>query len=171
MIRKCTDADFNAVWNIINDGAQAYVGHISQNLLHDPYMSQEELRAEIGSGVEFWASERDGIISGVMGLQHVRDVILIRHAYVRTKYQGSGIGSALLLHLRSIATGPVLIGTWADAKWAIAFYVRHGFQLLGVEEKVRLLKKYWTVPERQIEASVVLADAQWMAGNLRVMKP
>jgi GNAT superfamily N-acetyltransferase len=96
-----------------------------------------------------------------MGLQPVRDATLIRHAYVRTRSQKRGIGARLLSHLRELALGPVLIGTWADATWAIRFYERYGFHKVGPEEKRRLLKQYWTVPERQIETSVVLADSQW----------
>jgi len=109
----------------------------------------------------FWGYEETGTLVGVMGLQQVQDVTLIRHAYVRTSSQKRGIGAHLLSHLRELAKGPVLIGTWADAVWAIRFYERFGFQIVGPQEKNRLLKKYWTVPERQIQTSVVLADSKW----------
>jgi GNAT superfamily N-acetyltransferase len=119
----------------------------------------EKLRHEINEGVVFWGYEENGTLIGVMGIQQVKDVTLIRHAYVRTSSQKRGIGGLLLSHLRGLATGPVLIGTWADAHWAIRFYERHGFQLVSPHEKDRLLKKYWTIPECQIETSVVLADS------------
>ena len=124
-------------------------------------MSQEKLRHEIDDGVLFWGYEADGELAGVMGIQPVQDVTLIRHAYVRTSSQKQGIGARLLSHLREMADRPVLIGTWADAAWAIRFYERYGFEIVGSEEKNRLLKRYWTVPERQIETSVVLADSKW----------
>lgn len=124
-------------------------------------MSREQLRHEIDEGVVFWGYEETGTLVGVMGLQQVRDVTLIRHAYVRARSQKRGIGGHLLSYLRELARGPVLIGTWADAVWAIRFYERYGFQAVGAEEKNRLLKQYWTVPERQIETSVVLADPTW----------
>ena len=124
-------------------------------------MSREKLQHEIDDGVVFWGYEADGELAGVMGIQPVHEVSLIRHAYVRTSSQKQGIGARLLSHLRELADGPVLIGTWADAAWAIRFYERYGFEIVGSEEKNRLLKKYWTVPERQIETSVVLADSKW----------
>ena len=129
-------------------------------------MSREELELEIDEGVVFWGYEEIGTLVGVMGIQQVQDVTLIRHAYVRTDSQKRGIGARLLSHLRELASGPVLIGTWADAAWAIRFYERYGFQMVGPEEKDRLLKKYWTVPERQIETSVVLAESE-VAGTQR----
>ena len=161
MIRRCDDRDFELIWAIINDGSQAYKGIIPADRWTEPYMSQEKLRHEIDDGVVFWGYEDDGELAGVMGIQPVQDVTLIRHAYVRTGSQKQGIGARLLSHLRKMADGPVLIGTWADAVWAIRFYERYGFQIVGSEEKNRLLKKYWTVPERQIETSVVLADSKW----------
>jgi N-acetylglutamate synthase-like GNAT family acetyltransferase len=124
-------------------------------------MSRERLQREIAEGVVFWGYEEAGTLLGVMGLQQVQDVTLIRHAYVRTSSQKRGIGAQLLSHLRELALGPVLIGTWADAVWAIRFYERYGFHKVRPEEKNRLLKQYWTVPERQIETSVVLADSMW----------
>ncbi|RSL15504.1 N-acetylglutamate synthase-like GNAT family acetyltransferase [Edaphobacter aggregans] len=161
MIRRCDDRDFEVIWTIINDGSQAYKGIIPADRWTEPYMSQEKLRHEINDGVVFWGCEEDGTLAGVMGIQPVQDVTLIRHAYVRTGSQKQGIGARLLSHLREMADGPVLIGTWADAVWAIRFYERYGFEVVGSEEKNRLLKKYWTVPERQIETSVVLADSKW----------
>jgi GNAT superfamily N-acetyltransferase len=165
MIRRCDDRDFESTWEIINDGALAYKGIIPADCWTDPYMSVGKLRHEIDHGVVFWGYEESGSLAGVMGLQQVKDVTLIRHAYVRTGSQKRGIGAGLLSHLREMAKGPVLIGTWADAVWAIRFYERHGFRMVGREEKQRLLKKYWTVPERQIETSVVLADANWREGR------
>lgn len=161
MIRRCDDRDFEVIWTIINDGSQAYKGIIPADRWTEPYMSQEKLRHEIDDGVVFWGYEEDGELAGVMGIQPVQDVTLIRHAYVRTSSQKRGIGARLLSHLRELADRPVLIGTWADAVWAIRFYERYGFEVVGSEEKNRLLKRYWTVPERQIETSVVLADSKW----------
>ncbi len=158
MIRRCDENDFDAIWEIINDGAQAYKDVIPQDRWKQPYMSQDELRHEMREGVEFWGFEEDRDLKGVMGIQPVKDVTLIRHAYVRTQRQKAGIGSQLLAHLRNLTSGPVLIGTWAEASWAIRFYETHGFQLVGAEEKNRLLKTYWTIPDRQIATSVVLAD-------------
>lgn len=160
MIRRCDDRDFETIWAIINDGAEAYRGVIPADRWTEPYMSREELRHEIDDGIEFWGFEEAGTLIGVMGIQHVQDVTLIRHAYVRTQNQKQGIGAKLLAHLRTLAPRPVLIGTWADAVWAIKFYEKHGFQQVGTDDKNRLLKKYWTVPERQIETSVVLSDGK-----------
>jgi GNAT superfamily N-acetyltransferase len=162
-IRRCDDRDFELIRAIINDGAQAYRGIIPADRWTEPYMSSEKLQHEIEAGVVFWGYEENGILAGVMGLQHVQDVTLIRHAYVRTGSQKRGIGAHLLSHLRELAHGPVLIGTWADAVWAIRFYERHNFRIVDTDEKNRLLKKYWTIPERQIETSVVLADPKWRA--------
>lgn len=161
MIRACTDADFEAVLNTINDGAKAYRGVVPPDRLPDPYMSEEALRHELNAGVRFFAETEQGGVLGVMGVQPVQDVTLIRHAYVRTASQGMGVGSRLLDHLRATTERPVLMGAWADAAWAIRFYERHGFRRVGPETKVRLLRRYWTVPERQIDTSVVLADAAW----------
>lgn len=157
MIRRCEERDFEQIWSIINDGAQAYKGVIPADRWTEPYMSREELRQEIDAGVMFWGNEEAGSLSGVMGLQEVQDITLVRHAYVRTSSQKHGIGGRLLAFLLKQATRPVLIGTWADASWAIRFYGKYGFQVVNQQEKERLLKKYWTVPERQIETSVVLA--------------
>ena len=163
MIRRCDDRDFEAIWAIINDGALAYKGTIPADRWAEPYMSREELRRQVDEGVEFWGYEEAGTLVAVMGIQPVQDVTLIRHAYVRTTSQKRGIGAHLLSHLRELSSAPVLIGTWADAVWAIRFYERHGFQLVGPQEKDRLLRKYWRIPERQSETSVVLADPAWRA--------
>ena len=161
MIRRCDDRDFDTVWAIINDGAQAYKGIIPADRWTEPYMSREKLQHEIDEGIVFWGYEEAGNLTGVMGIQPVQDVTLIRHAYVRTTSQKQGIGAKLLLHLLELAEGPVLIGTWADAVWAIRFYQKHGFQVVSPQQKNRLLKKYWSIPDRQVETSVVLADATW----------
>jgi N-acetylglutamate synthase-like GNAT family acetyltransferase len=163
MIRDCVDADFEAIYEIINDAAQAYRGIIPLDRWHEPYMPREELREEVAAGVAFLGYEQDGELAGVMGTQDVQDVTLIRHAYVRTAQRGQGIGGALLARIMDDATRPVLIGTWADAVWAVSFYEGHGFKVVSPQEKETLLRKYWTVPDRQIETSVVLADPAWFA--------
>ena len=161
MIRRCDDRDFELIWAIINDGARAYKGIIPEDRWSEPYMSRDQLRHEIDDGVVFWGYEESGTLEGVMGLQEVQDVTLIRHAYVRTSRQKRGIGAHLLSHLIGLVNGPVLIGTWANAVWAIRFYEKNGFQIVSDDQKDRLLRRYWTVPERQIETSVVLADPKW----------
>lgn len=158
MIRPCTDADFDAIHAIINDAAIAYRGVIPADCWHEPYMSREALASEIGNGVRFWGWEEAGELAGVMGIQDVKDVTLIRHAYVRTARRGEGIGGNLLHHLQTLTQRPLLVGTWATASWAIAFYEKHGFRLVPEPQKTELLKKYWTIPDRQIETSVVLAQ-------------
>jgi len=161
MIRPCEPRDFDAIYAIINDAAQAYKDVIPEDRWHDPYMPLEELRHEIAQGVRFWGYEEGGELIGVIGLQHVQDVSLIRHAYVRTAHQRRGVATSLLTHLRKLTLRPMLAGTWADAVWAIRFYEKHGFRLVSPEEKDRLLRKYWSIPERQVETSVVLADQSW----------
>jgi N-acetylglutamate synthase-like GNAT family acetyltransferase len=161
MIRRCDDNDFELIGAIINDGAQAYRGVIPSDRWTEPYMSAEKLRHEIEDGVVFWGYEETGTLVGVMGIQKVQDVTLIRHAYVLTTSQKHGIGTQLLSHLRSLTNDPVLIGTWADAFWAIGFYQKHGFRIVSQAERNRLLQKYWKIPERQVETSVVLADQNW----------
>jgi len=167
MIRRCDGNDFEAIWEIINDGALAYNGVIPRDRCKEPYMSQDELCHEIGDGVQFWGFEEDGVLTGVMGIQPVKDVTLVRHAYVRTQRQRAGIGGRLLARLRTLASGPVLVGTWADASWAIQFYQKHGFRLAPPEEKNLLLRTYWTVPDDQIAASVVLVDQQLEITSLK----
>jgi GNAT superfamily N-acetyltransferase len=165
MIRRCDGHDVELIWTIINDGARAYKGIIPEDRWTEPYMSRAELQHEIDEGVVFWGYEERGTLVGVMGLQKVKDVTLIRHAYVCRLSQRRGIGGYLLSHLRGHAKGPVLIGTWADAVWAIRFYERHGFQVVCPREKDRLLRQYWAIPERQIETSVVLASPEWWQLN------
>jgi GNAT superfamily N-acetyltransferase len=162
LIRRCDDRDFETIWTIINNGAEAYNGIIPADRWTEPYMSREELRRQIDEGVVFWGYEESGTLAGVMGIQPVKDVTLIRHAYVRTSSQKRGIGARLLSHLLGLTSTPVLIGTWADASWAIQFYEKHGFQSVGPKEKDRLLRKYWNIPARQVETSVVLANSKWL---------
>jgi len=165
MIRCCTERDFETIYDIINDAAVAYKGVIPADRWHEPYMPREELRREISSGVVFWGFEKDGELAGVMGIQDVQDVTLFRHAYVRTALRNQGIGGKLLAFLYEQATRPVLIGTWAAAVWAIRFYQKQGFRPVTPEEKDRLLRKYWSIPERQTETSVILADRKWFEKN------
>lgn len=163
MIRQCDDTAFKTMYSIINDAATAYRGVIPGDRWKEPYMSEAELRREIQDGVDFWGYEEGGNILGIMGIQHVQDVTLIRHAYVRTECQRRGIGGELLAFLYSRTARPVLIGTWAAAAWAVAFYEKRGFQCVPPDEKTRLLRRYWSVSRRQAETSVVLADARWFA--------
>jgi GNAT superfamily N-acetyltransferase len=165
MIRLCGNSEFELIYAIINNGALVYKGVIPEDCWTEPYMSRDELQHEIGAGVVFWGSEESGTLGGVMGLQSVQDVTLIRHAYVLGSSQRRGIGGRLLSRLRELTKTPILIGTWADAFWAIRFYEKHGFQLVEREQKNRLLMRYWTVPQRQAEVSVVLADAAWRELN------
>lgn len=165
MIRRCDEQDSDAIWAIINDGAQAYKGVIPQDCWKEPYMSRDELRHEMQQGVAFSGCEESGDLLGVMGVQPVQDVTLIRHAYVRTSNQSQGIGSRLLIHLQKLTQRPILIGTWADAAWAIRFYEKHGFQIVPPHQKEGLLTRYWKIPERQRETSVVLADRRWLELN------
>lgn len=158
MIRPCTDADFDAVLAIVNDGAEAYRGIIPEDRWKEPYMPADELRHEMASGVSFSGAEAGGSLVGVMGVQPVDDVILIRHAYVQTSRQNRGLGSELLKHLIAHAPRPVLIGTWKAARWAVRFYEKHDFGLVEGDEKNRLLRRYWDIPDRQVETSVVMAD-------------
>lgn len=162
LIRKSTAQDFGAMLAIVNDAAQAYRGVIPGDRWHDPYMSADELRKEIADGVDFWVAEDEGRLLGVMGIQDKGDVALVRHAYVATMLQRKGVGTNLLRHVESLAEKPILIGTWADASWAIDFYRRHGFTVVSDSDRDRLLRKYWSIPVRQIETSVVLANRRWM---------
>ena len=148
----------------MNAAAEAYRGVIPTDRWHEPYMSAEELDAELAAGIGFWGYELDGELVGVMGIQAVGDVDLIRHAYVSPGSQRHGVGSALLGQLTRSPTRPLLVGTWAAADWAIGFYRRHGFELVSPERKAELLRAYWTIPDRQIETSVVL---QWSADASR----
>lgn len=161
MIRRATDEDFEEIFNIINDAAIAYRGVIPPDCWHEPYMTKEELRAQIEDGVRFSCYVYENEIVGVMGIQDRADVKLIRHAYVRTRHRNRGVGTVLLRELIKDSTEPILIGTWGAADWAIRFYEKHGFRLVDEEEKNRLLKKYWAIPDRQVETSVVLVDEKY----------
>ena len=161
MILRSTPTDFNTILDIINDAASAYKGIIPADRWHEPYMPESELRTQIEQGVEFYSYKEDGKIFGVMGIQDKGNVTLIRHAYVRTANRNKGIGGKLLAHLTELTSKPVLIGTWAEARWAIDFYKKHGFRLLSQNEKNKLLVKYWDIPQRQIDTSVVLASPKW----------
>jgi GNAT superfamily N-acetyltransferase len=155
-IRHCRDDERPDILEIINAAAEAYRGVIPADRWHEPYFPKSVLEAEIAAGVAFWGCERDGALAGVMGVQPARDVDLIRHAYVAPEQQGRGIGGALLEHLLERSTRRTLVGTWAAAEWAIRFYRGHGFAPVGRERTAQLLREYWTIPERQIETSVVL---------------
>ena len=161
MITKCEQKDFNDIYEIINDASIAYKGVIPEDRWHEPYMPEDELKNQIADGVEFWGYTENNKLIGVMGIQFKGDVTLIRHAYVRTSERSKGVGGQLLAHLNSISTTPVLIGTWADAKWAISFYIKNGFRLLERKEINILLPRYWTIPVRQVETSIVLASSNW----------
>jgi len=158
MIRECNESDIKAIFEVINDAALAYKGIIPDDRWHEPYMPVEEIRYAIKDGVVFWGFEQEGCLAGVMGIQDKGDVALIRHAYVLTRMRRQGIGEKLLRHLAGLTAKPILVGTWKDSPWAISFYRKNGFYLVSDEEKDRLLRKYWSIPERQIETSVVLAN-------------
>lgn len=158
MIRACDQAEFEEIWAIINDGAEAYRGVIANDRWHEPYMTREELKNELLNGVAFWGYEQDGSLQGVMGIQDVLDVTLIRHAYVRTSKRRYGIGGMLLTHLKTLTRRPILIGTWSNASWAVRFYEKHGFRTVNPDAKDQLLRKYWNVTARQIETSLVLCQ-------------
>jgi N-acetylglutamate synthase-like GNAT family acetyltransferase len=161
MITKSRESDFNEIFEIINDAAAAYKGIIPEDRWSDPYMTKEELQIQMDDGVQFWCyHDKDNII-GVMGIQDKEEVTLIRHAYVRSAEKSKGIGRQLLSHLMNLTQKPILIGTWADALWAIKFYRKNGFRQVSFIEKEELLRKYWNIPLRQIETSVVLASPDW----------
>jgi N-acetylglutamate synthase-like GNAT family acetyltransferase len=165
LITKSRTSDFKQIYEIINDAASAYKGIIPEDGWHEPYMSELELQNQIDRGVEFWCYSDNDEILGVMGIQDKSEVALIRHAYVKTTARNKGIGSKLLQHLSQLTKKPILIGTWADAIWAINFYKKHGFRLVSFTEKERLLRKYWMISLRQIETSVVLASPNWNSPN------
>jgi N-acetylglutamate synthase-like GNAT family acetyltransferase len=165
MIRQCTESDLKTIFEIVNDAAVAYKGVIPGDRWHEPYMPLEEVRHEIEAGVIFWGFETAGDLLGVMGIQDKGDVALIRHAYVRTRARRQGIGENLLLHLEGLTEKPILVGTWKAASWAVSFYQKNGYTLVSEAEKNRLLQKYWSIAERQIETSVVLANKAWMANH------
>ena len=157
-IRPCRDDERHAILAIVNSAAEAYRGVIPADRWHEPYMPPGQLEREIAAGVAFWGYEAGGELAGIMGIQPVRDVDLIRHAYVSPGGQRRGVGSALLEHLRGLSMRRMLVGTWAAADWAISFYEHHGFKLVSPQSKTALLKTYWRIPDRQIETSVVLAS-------------
>lgn len=157
MIRELKESDFKRILEIINDAAETYRGIIPEDVWKEPYMPEEELRHEIKAGVKFYGFSQEDKLLGVMGIQEVKDATLIRHAYVLTRHLRKGIGSRLLRHLIEISDTPrVMLGMWRDAEWAVNFYHKHGFKLVTGEEKNRLLREYWDIPERQVESSVVL---------------
>ena len=157
MIYKVASSEFNSILSVVNDAAQAYKDVIPADCWKTPYMAAEELKTEIDGGVEFYGWGENNVLMAVMGIQPVKDVTLIRHAYVLTNHQRRGIGEKLLSHLLSLALTPtVLVGTWATAWWAIRFYEKRGFKLVSTKEKNTLLRKYWNITERQVETSVVL---------------
>jgi len=162
-IRLCRIDEHPVILEIVSAAANAYRGVIPDDCWHEPYMPRSELEAEVAAGVTFWGSEIDDVLVGVMGIQPVRDVDLIRHAYVRPQFQRRGVGGELLGHLRSLSGRRMLVGTWKAAVWAVRLYRRHGFELVPEKRKTSLLETYWTVPARQIEASVVLANPPFEA--------
>jgi N-acetylglutamate synthase-like GNAT family acetyltransferase len=162
MIKKCSREDFQTIYEIINDAATAYNGVIPEDCYHESYMSKEELRGEITGGVNFYGFEEDGKLIGIMGIQNILDVTLIRHAYVVTEERNKGIGSELLSFLKTKTEKPVLVGPLAYANWAIKFYQSHRFKLFSTEEKDNLPKKYWNIPYRQIEISMILIDSKYL---------
>jgi GNAT superfamily N-acetyltransferase len=162
VIRASRADDLETIYAIVNDAAEAYRGVIPADRWHEPYMPRDELAREIAAGVRFWVAEDGGRATGVMGIQDKGEVDLVRHAYVSTALQRKGVGAALLKHVQGLTTKPMLIGTWKDATWAIAFYQRNGFTLLSDGAKEILLRRFWSIPARQVETSVVLADRRWM---------
>lgn len=158
VIRRCPSAEIGAVLQVINAAAQAYRGVIPPDCWHEPYMGEAELRGELAAGVHMWGLEAEGRLVGVMGLQSVQDIDLIRHAYVLPAWQRHGVGATLITELRERSSRAMLVGTWAAATWAIGFYRRHGFELVRDEHKSLLLERYWSISPRQSEVSVVLAN-------------
>ncbi len=161
MIRQCSQKDFEEILAIINDAAQAYKGVIPADCWHEPYMPANYLRHEIDDGVYFWGWEENGQLTGIMGIQDKVDFTLIRHAYVRTAARNKGVGSRLLKNLQTMTDKTILIGTWAAATWAVSFYEKNGYRLVSTEEKNFFLNKYWKIPARQTETSVVLVAGKW----------
>jgi len=158
MIHKCTASDFERIYQIINNAAQAYKGNIPAEYWKEPYMSRDELRHELDEGIEMWGYEENGKLIGVMGIQHRQGVTLIRHAYVCTTRQNKGVGGKLLSYLMRLTEEPILIATWYNAVWAVRFYEKHGFRLVSKNEGNRLQRKYWSSPEIKVNASVVLKN-------------
>ncbi len=171
LIRKSAQADLAAMFAIINNAAQAYREAIPADRWHEPYMPMDELVNEIAAGVVFWVAEEEGRLLGVMGIQDKGAVALVRHAYVAPTLQRKGVGTQLLRHVTGLTDKPILIGTWAAASWAIEFYRRNGFTVVSKSDKDRLLRTYWSIPARQVETSVVLADVRWMEAQQRAPAP
>jgi GNAT superfamily N-acetyltransferase len=170
-VRACAEPDIASILGIINAAAQAYRGVIPPDCWHEPYMSEAQFRRDLNAGVEFWGYEIDGNLVGVMGIQRVHDVELIRHAYVLPGSQRLGVGGILIDHLLRQSARRMLVGTWAEASWAIEFYRRHGFDLVTSQSrKDELLKTYWTIPDRQIETSVVLELNSQRGASSRTMR-
>jgi N-acetylglutamate synthase-like GNAT family acetyltransferase len=170
-IRRSEDSDRPGILAIVNAAARAYRGVIPPDRWHEPYMPEDELRSEIADGVAFWVAEEDSRLLGVMGIQDKGALTLVRHAYVAPASQKAGVGTKLLRHLEGLTDKPILIGTWAAASWAIDFYRRNGFTVVSDDEKERLLRTYWSIPERQVETSVVLADRRWMQAHANFDQP
>lgn len=157
MVCKLVTSDFQAILTVVNNAAIAYKGKIPSDRWKEPYMTAQELKEEIQSGVQFYGWIENNVLVATMGIQPINGVILIRHAYVLTSHQRKGYGEKLLNHLLALAeTSKVYVGTWEAATWAIKFYQKYGFEMVSTEEKNKLLKKYWSIPERQVETSVVL---------------
>jgi GNAT superfamily N-acetyltransferase len=165
LIRPSGAADLEQILAVVNEAAQAYRGVIPPDRWHEPYMPRDELEREIAQGVVFWVADEGGRLVGVMGIQDKGAVALVRHAYVAPTTQRKGVGTRLLRHVEGLTHKPMLIGTWAEASWAIEFYRRNGFTVVPHGHTARLLRAYWSIPERQIETSVVLADRRWMEAH------
>ena len=165
-IRRSNEADVPQIFAIVNEAAKAYRGVIPADRWHEPYMPLEELRSEIARGVVFWVAEEASGLSGVMGIEDKGNVALVRHAYVASGTQRKGVGTELLRHIEQNTDKPILIGTWATAAWAIGFYQRNGYTVVSEREKDQLLRTYWSIPERQIATSVVLADRRWVTSAI-----
>jgi GNAT superfamily N-acetyltransferase len=167
LIRRSVAADFATMLAIINDAAQAYRGVIPADRWHEPYMPADELMRECSDGIVFWVAEEEGRLLGAMGIQDKGEIALVRHAYTAPSAQRKGVGTKLLRHVEGLAGKPVLIGTWAAAWWTVEFYRRNGYTLVSSGDKDRLLRRYWSIPTRQIETSVVLADRRWVEAQAR----
>lgn len=163
VIRSASPADVPSICTVINDAAHVYRGVIPADQWHEPYMPLADLLGEIERGVLFCLGEANGALLGVMGIQDKGEVALIRHAYVASTLQRKGVGTRLLRHIEGLHDKPILIGTWADAAWAIEFYERNGYRVVPASLKAGLLRSYWSIPERQVETSVVLADERWFS--------
>ena len=157
MITECTKKNISNILYVINDASLKYKGIIPNDCWHEPYMTKQKLISEFTNGVRMFGYNKDNTLVGVMGIQELKDVTLIRHAYILTRYQGIGIGKSLLQNLFKIKKNScLLVGTWRDATWAIQFYEKFGFVLHTKKQTAQLLKKYWNLPSKQIENSVVL---------------